>query len=716
MKILMIHQDMREPGQGGGAESLLRDQTRALSALGHEIVWMHDGIIERVVQAHQPDVLHFMTLHERWADLAPLVWAQQQGIPHIIHVQDYWPFCLLEGETVFRDGQPVPIEQVEVGDTVLASGVDAVVQQRFDRLYEGQAVSIKPQGLWPVRFTGEHPVLLVRREVIRHQRTINAGRRYNIANGVAHIEPEPLKVLPEWVAASDVREGDYLCIQPMTDAQDWTINLDEWAKSLGQGARRKYKPISVDEDVAYFLGWYMAEGHSDLNPSLSLGVSDEPYVNDLIRIIEQKCRTKVARADRPDVSCIVLKLANRPMARMLKQLFGPNAREKHIPSQVLRLPVSVLRAFLIGYLLGDGSVTAHGNERVRATFVTVSRALMQSLCLALLKIGVMPSSVCFTPSHTFTIRGRTYTNAGCYNIEVGGSQLEHLGIDSGTTISKRRFEQVNGMFLVPIRRIERTEYTGKVYNLHTSNQTFDVPFITHNCSPRMLLVNGDQSCAAVHGICDNACGGRRDNYLPILNRSFVVAGNAYTAEIYRRNGLRCDAVVELGIDTELFHPEPASRTETPSVWTSAAWPSFPTKGMHVLERAVRGTGLSVKLLSGISRERVAEGLRRAHIYVFPSCYEETFGLCLCEAMASGCAVVASAVAGTRAQVHDGMGMLVPPRDPMALRDAIVSLLSDPMRCREMGEAARMHAVVEHSLLAMGKRWEAAYRRVISGVK
>jgi hypothetical protein len=39
VKILFIHGERREPGQAGGAESLLRDQAEGLKRLGHETAW-----------------------------------------------------------------------------------------------------------------------------------------------------------------------------------------------------------------------------------------------------------------------------------------------------------------------------------------------------------------------------------------------------------------------------------------------------------------------------------------------------------------------------------------------------------------------------------------------------------------------------------------------------------------------------------------------------
>jgi hypothetical protein len=229
------------------------------------------------------------------------------------------------------------------------------------------------------------------------------------------------------------------------------------------------------------------------------------------------------------------------------------------------------------------------------------------------------------------------------------------------------------------------------------------------CGGRMLLRNWDESCTAVKGVCDDNCkeGRAPVEWLEIVNRSPVLAYNQYTAEIYRRNGLRCDYVCELGVDTELFKPD-QTKKESSSIYTSSAWPEYPAKGMKYLNQALQGTPFTVHLMTRLTREQVAIGLKRADIFVFPSTYEETWGLCLNEALASGCAVIASDVAGARAQVHEGMGLLVPPRDPESIQDAIYSLSHDPMKRRLMGQVACEHNQVEHTLDAMGSRFIAAF--------
>jgi len=60
-----------------------------------------------------------------------------------------------------------------------------------------------------------------------------------------------------------------------------------------------------------------------------------------------------------------------------------------------------------------------------------------------------------------------------------------------------------------------------------------------------------------------------------------------------------------------------------------------------------------------------------------------------EAMAMGKAVICTRIAGQRDLVQDGVtGLLVPPRDPVALRRAIAELWNDPRRAEEMGREAR----------------------------
>jgi len=100
---------------------------------------------------------------------------------------------------------------------------------------------------------------------------------------------------------------------------------------------------------------------------------------------------------------------------------------------------------------------------------------------------------------------------------------------------------------------------------------------------------------------------------------------------------------------------------------------------------------------------------RAAIVACPS-RREGFGVACLEAMAHGRPVVASSVGGLRDLVVDGeTGLLVPPRDPAALRRALEQLLGDADLRRRLGTAGRERARARFSWDAVTDATLAAYR-------
>ncbi len=85
-----------------------------------------------------------------------------------------------------------------------------------------------------------------------------------------------------------------------------------------------------------------------------------------------------------------------------------------------------------------------------------------------------------------------------------------------------------------------------------------------------------------------------------------------------------------------------------------------------------------------------------------------------ESLAVGTPVIGTALEGNPELVRHGeTGLLVPPRDPAALADAILTVAGDPALAQAMGRAGRAHVERTFSTRAKVERTEALYRRLLA---
>lgn len=101
--------------------------------------------------------------------------------------------------------------------------------------------------------------------------------------------------------------------------------------------------------------------------------------------------------------------------------------------------------------------------------------------------------------------------------------------------------------------------------------------------------------------------------------------------------------------------------------------------------AAAGLGEHVSLIGWVQPEDVHAKMQDADVVVFPSRWEEPFGLVAIEAAIAGRPCVAFKVGGITDNIEPGVtGELVPPGDVAGLSDKINALLSDPARAKSQG--------------------------------
>jgi glycosyltransferase involved in cell wall biosynthesis len=202
---------------------------------------------------------------------------------------------------------------------------------------------------------------------------------------------------------------------------------------------------------------------------------------------------------------------------------------------------------------------------------------------------------------------------------------------------------------------------------------------------------------------------------PVLSGArLVIAASTALAESARALGAREVRVIPSGVD---LPKEVGAEAVPPEVLYAGRL--SPEKGVEELLAAAQGLNLVVAG-DGPLRSRVPAALGfvphdelgrlydRAAVVVCPS-RREGFGVACLEAMAHGRPVVATAVGGLRDLVVDGKtGLVVPPRDPPALRDALKRILADPGLRRRLGSGGRLRAQEHFSWDAVTEATIAAY--------
>jgi glycosyltransferase involved in cell wall biosynthesis len=133
-----------------------------------------------------------------------------------------------------------------------------------------------------------------------------------------------------------------------------------------------------------------------------------------------------------------------------------------------------------------------------------------------------------------------------------------------------------------------------------------------------------------------------------------------------------------------------------------------------IQALVGQSGLKEKVLVLGERTDVPDILMASDLFVLPS-FWEGISIALLEAMSYGLPVVASDVPGNREVLgSQGDGILVPPKDTLALKEAIVSLLEKTDLRRRMGQKSRARVERYFNFADTVAGTEEVYESVLEG--
>lgn len=218
---------------------------------------------------------------------------------------------------------------------------------------------------------------------------------------------------------------------------------------------------------------------------------------------------------------------------------------------------------------------------------------------------------------------------------------------------------------------------------------------------------------------DGSCGG-----VDVTRFQPLPKGDATASELRRRYGLPGDALVVtfvgrlardkgLGVLADAW---PRIAAAVPAAHLLLAGEDDLTDPVPADKlAALRGHG-RVRCAGTIEKRDVPGVYACSDLAVLPT-FREGLPQTALEAAASGLAMVSTRVSGVVNAVEDGVtGVLVPAAEPVALADAVISVLRDAALRRRLGEAARERAVSKFSQERVNQLWMDEYCSLAESVK
>lgn len=359
------------------------------------------------------------------------------------------PDCFPAGTMVLTAKGYKAIETIEVGELVLTH------QGRWRRVTDTMS-TVRP--LVEVRGKG-HPGLIVSPE---HPFYVRPSKR-NGRGDLVHLNAPPV-----WVKAGELTRDAY-----------WGSPVSFPSLPIPPIPPYRGRQFEISGSLMWLAGRYVADGWTRIAETRAeLVITCGNHEADTLRARLNEWTRSGARAgsdemawhERTTDTARQFSTNSRGLVEWLRNHFGHGAANKLLPAWLYGADESLRRAFLEGYVSGDGAMPkADGSPIVMTT--TVSRALAYSIKALAGSLGYSPN-IYLRENQPDVIQGRKVSVKPAYSVRwrIAGQRKQSRVID-----------QVEW---APVREVKDLRATGTVYNLSVEEDESYVAegVIVHNCT------------------------------------------------------------------------------------------------------------------------------------------------------------------------------------------------------------------------------------------
>jgi len=354
-----------------------------------------------------------------------------------------------EEKVVVSKGGWENISSMKIGEQVVNDlGRETNILKTFEISYNGPMLKISPfvSPFNSFSVTPEHPVLCVKRKWFKTRKQEPNSKWLRI------LDTNFLSRSPEFLKAKHLEVGDYLAFSFNQKIENQSFFTKDWMR---------------------FIGYYLAEGYMTAKNSVvnfSFNKNEEKAISEVKKLIYKFTGKQGSQRTRKNVTEVYV--CSRKLVKLLSSFAGKYAREKKLSEEIMLLPPEKQIEIINTFYIGDGDKTIR-RKRDSPTFrlATASQNLAIQLQEMLARNDIFASIVKRTRKKHF-IEGREVTGKELYIVSFKKERKHKF-------VHKRR-----NNFLVPIKKIEKKDYQGFVYNLHVDkepNSYLVKGFAVHNC-------------------------------------------------------------------------------------------------------------------------------------------------------------------------------------------------------------------------------------------
>lgn len=390
--------------------------------------------------------------------------------------------CLTPGERVLTDKGYKSVETVDFNDKLVSKDgqyVKIINLQRYQKYLEPIYKVKVSHSISTTTFTQEHP-LYVSKQAVDSKGRIN-DTKFNFS----------------FKRMKEVNEGDWIKYPNVyLKENDFNI-LTLWDDSGHRIDRRINNPLN-NKEFWWFIGLWLGDGWCSGKHDVSV-IFNRKETEYISRFQELKVLFNRSFYYRERGNTVEFTIYFKQLNQFLTKHFGKYSYGKYIPEWAKRISPELKKALLQGYLDSDGCVYKQGKYSVTG-FVSVNLGLLEDVQDILFSLGIISNISKLRGSKTHTICNKKCKVKSCYQLRM--AQHDSVIFKSFYTNYDHKLEKIqevqlrrrpnDGCFFskdlkyiyFKIREIEKSYYTGIVYNFECDTHTFLCRNITtHNCDP-----------------------------------------------------------------------------------------------------------------------------------------------------------------------------------------------------------------------------------------